>query len=149
MTATSPYVNARRLLLAVAVSATFLVASPGIAHAGSCYRDGRTHYDPIHKVSLGGWYCGNRGGALVQLGPDYWHFSVARMQTTWSWFLCWKRGSFHGGGNYIWYWTRGDVAMPGRELYNRWGFVPAVDVWTSRDPWPSMPECSWNPWAPY
>src|SRR5215217_8270109 len=106
MNATSPIVRARRhvhmLLLGMAVVATFFVASPGVAHAGACYRDGRLHYDPLHKVSLEGWSCGNRAGAMLQLTPDYWHFPVAKMQTTWSWFLCWRRGSFHAGGNDVW-----------------------------------------------
>ena len=44
-------------------------------------------------------------------------------------------------GNNVWYYTKGDRMAPGAGAAGNWGFMPAVDVWTSRDPWPGIPRC--------
>lgn len=51
-----------------------------------------------------------------------------------SWFACAKYGQAHGGGNSVWYQTRGDVN-------GRTGYVPASAVHTSIDPAPGLRAC--------
>ncbi len=57
------------------------------------------------------------------------------MDSNWSWFTCFRKGAWHEGQNNIWYYSQGDRPA------GVWGYMPALDVWTSTDPWPGMPEC--------
>jgi hypothetical protein len=40
-----------------------------------------------------------------------------------------------------WYYSLGDRAVSPFELRKAWGYMPAVDVGTSIDPWPGIPAC--------
>jgi hypothetical protein len=42
-------------------------------------------------------------------------------------------GAVHAGGNDTWYYTQGDVATPGLELGNAWGWMQARYVFTTHD----------------
>ncbi|MFE2392627.1 hypothetical protein ACFXC0_28320 [Streptomyces althioticus] len=67
---------------------------------------------------------------------------IGWIDTSSSWFVCWGRGAWHNGGNNVWYYTMGDRVAPGQDVHHAWGFIPAVDVWTSTDPWADMTECN-------
>jgi hypothetical protein len=70
---------------------------------------------------------------------------VAWMDSTTSWFVCWRAGASHAGGNNIWYYSQGDRAVGGYNYRNKWGFIPAANVWTTRDPHPELPQCPADP----
>jgi hypothetical protein len=70
---------------------------------------------------------------------------IGHMNTTLSWFACYRHGQLHPGGNDVWYYTWGDEALPGWEARKAWGYMPAVDVYTSSDPFPGIVECTANP----
>ncbi|WP_326644955.1 hypothetical protein OIE67_26745 [Nonomuraea fuscirosea] len=91
-------------------------------------------------ASSGNLYCGNAANALIYASPGYTkpggnpETVVDRLLTTVSYFKCYVSGQRHGGGNSIWYYTYGDVT-------GRWGYVAAVNVWTSTDPYPGVAHC--------
>jgi len=66
---------------------------------------------------------------------------VAQMASTNSWFVCYRRGTVHGGGNDVWYYSQGDISVPGMGFRQAWGYMPAVSVHTHIDPWPGVPQC--------
>lgn len=121
-----------------------IAPSPAIAAYGCSSPVGEYHTD------FQGWswgsvlYCGNAGGAAMYAAADG-STHVAWMDSTWSWFVCWRRGAWHGGGNDIWYYSQGDRSVGGYESRNAWGFMPAANVWTTVDPHPEMPECPADP----
>ncbi|MFC7978113.1 hypothetical protein ACFUT3_23090 [Streptomyces cinereoruber] len=119
-------------------------AAPPAARA-SCTARNVSHDDAYTgRTWTRDWVCGNRAGAplygcasfIAACGVIGW------IDTSTSWFVCWGRGAAHNGGNDIWYYTMGDRVAPGRDGNHGWGFIPAVDVWTSTDPWPGMTECN-------
>src|SRR5215207_4464382 len=59
------------------------------------------------------WFCKNVGGAMIYEGASSGSTPEARMDTTYSWFVCWKRGEPHQGDNDVWYYTQGDRPEPG------------------------------------
>jgi hypothetical protein len=135
----------RRAAIIGAIVATVLSAGTALstteaAYAASCRPDFKRHADNRGNHWLTGWICGNRRGAGVYAGPDYVR-KVSTMLSNPSWFVCWVHGIWHAGQNDIWYYTRGDRMVPGNRAAGNWGFVPAVDVWTSIDPWPFMHSC--------
>jgi pimeloyl-ACP methyl ester carboxylesterase len=83
------------------------------------------------------WQCGPRQPVLTGAYTT----ATAIMDSTWSWFVCYKHGAYHSGGNDVWYYTLGDRTEIGMEERRKWGYMPAVHVWTSIDPWPGMPQC--------
>jgi hypothetical protein len=90
------------------------------------------------------WYCGND-----YLAPVFEKASsatqVASMSTTDSWFVCFRHGDPHKGGNDVWYYTQGDHIVPGWEGRKAWGYMPAYSVFTSVDPVVGMVECAADP----
>ncbi|MEU8365124.1 hypothetical protein AB0C27_54840 [Nonomuraea sp. NPDC048882] len=98
------------------------------ATAAACYASG------------GNLYCGNAANAPIYATPGYTKPNgnpetvVDRLETTFSYFKCYVSGQPHGGGNSIWYHTYGDQT-------GRWGYVAAVNVWTSTDPYPGVARC--------
>jgi hypothetical protein len=97
----------KRALIAIAllVSSTTLVtvAAASPASAGSCYAQSGSVTDPNtlwHWNTL--WYCGNDGGALMY-GDANTITPTAYMDSTWSWFVCWRRGAWHQGLNDVWW----------------------------------------------
>jgi len=129
-------------MLVISAGAGQLLVSATPAAAGSCSSQGGQNVtDPNtgwHWSTK--WWCGNRGGASLYRDASY-DTRTAIMDTTWSWFVCYRRGVTHAGGNNVWYYTVGDRAVAGQEGRRQWGYMPAVDVWTSTDPWPGMPAC--------
>jgi hypothetical protein len=111
--------------LTLAASAALMTAP---ATAAACY------------ASNGNLYCGNAYNAPIYAGPNYTAPNgnpqrvVDRLLTTQSYFKCYVSGGQHGGGNKIWYYTYGDVT-------GQWGYVAAVNVWTSTDPFPGVSRC--------
>jgi hypothetical protein len=116
-----------------------------LAAQASCTHRNVSHYDAYTgRTWTSDWVCGNRSGAALYGCASFISACgvIGWIDTSTSWFVCWGRGAAHAGGNNIWYYTLGDRIAPGEERQHGWGFVPAVDVWTSTDPWPGMTECN-------
>ncbi|WP_028798341.1 hypothetical protein [Streptomyces purpureus] len=112
---------------------------------GSCTYRNVSHYDAYTKRTwTSDWVCGNRAGAPLYACGSFISACpvIGWLDTSPSWFVCWGRGAWHNGGNNIWYYTKGDRMASGEAGHHGWGFIPAVDVWTSTDPWPGMTECN-------
>lgn len=119
-------------------------AGPAGAQA-SCTKRNVSHYDAwTQRTWTADWVCGNRAGAPLHGCASFIPACgvIGWIDTSSSWFVCWGRGAQHSGGNNIWYYTQGDRSAPGEGGRQGWGFIPAVDVWTSTDPWPGMTECN-------
>ncbi|MGW0811296.1 hypothetical protein [Nonomuraea sp. NPDC002799] len=88
----------------------------------------------------GDLYCGNAYNAPIYAAPRYERPNgnpetvVDHLLPTFSYFDCYTTGQQHGGGNTIWYYTYGDST-------GRRGYVAAVNVWTSTDPYPGVAHC--------
>lgn len=122
------------ILAGVAV-AVLMLHSPE-AVAASCRPRTERHTDPNTGQSWSQvWYCGNDASAKMYADPND-STPVATMQSTNSWFVCYRRGEQHSGGNNVWYYSQGDTGER-----HGWGYMPAVNVWTSTDPYPGIPEC--------
>lgn len=128
------------LALGVAASVVSLAtATP--AQAASCTKKtGSAKTDPDGHSWTTWWICGNDSGAKMYRTPATTTLT-GYMDTTSSWFVCWKRGAQHAGGNNVWYYSQGDRSASGQSARKAWGFMPAVNVWTSVDPWTGMAEC--------
>lgn len=115
----------------------------------------QNHYDHVHisffpTGGTGGGGGGGGGSCSVQgdkklhctnddnipMRKNPWAASpiVNHLRTTSSWFDCWFPGEPHAGGNNVWYWTQGDDNA-------NFGFVPAADVHTTKDPAPGLIKC--------
>ena len=90
------------------------------------------------------WYCGNDADAAIFETASFAN-KVASMSTVLSWFVCFRHGAVHPGGNDVWYYTQGDKIVPGWETRKAWGYMPAASVHTSTDPFPGIVECTANP----
>lgn len=86
------------------------------------------------------WWCPNAANATMY-GDATPNTPTAQMVTTNSYFLCYRRGWVHPGGNDVWYYSQGDIALPGMGSRQAWGYMPAVAVNTHIDPWPGIPQC--------
>jgi hypothetical protein len=127
-------------IAALAVSAGNALSTTDAAYAGKCRPDFKAHADNRGNHWSTGWICGNRSGASLYLWPDRVR-KVSTLLSNPSWFVCYMHGAWHTGGNDVYYYTKGDRTAPGAGAAGNWGFVPAVDVWTSIDPWPFMHRC--------
>jgi hypothetical protein len=87
------------------------------------------------------WICGNSGGARMYGDARGDSAVTAYMDSTTSWFVCYRRGQTHAGGNDVWYYSLGDRAGAGQSGRSKWGYMPAVNLTTSIDPAPGMPAC--------
>jgi len=91
------------------------------------------------------WYCTNHydpGASSTAMYADANYGTVTGyMKSTYSWFVCWRAGAMHSGGNDVWYYSQGDVDAAGQSARHAWGFMPAVRVSTTVDPLPGMPQC--------
>ncbi|MEU9585534.1 hypothetical protein [Streptomyces werraensis] len=115
------------------------------APQASCTARNVSHYDAwTGRTWSRDWVCGNRAGAPLYGCASFIAACpvIGWIDTSSSWFVCWGRGAWHNGGNNVWYYTMGDRVAPGQDVHHAWGFIPAVDVWTSTDPWPGMTECN-------
>jgi hypothetical protein len=127
-------------LTLVAAGTPLAVGTP-TATAGSCtHRTGVSHTDYMGNVFRQDWVCGNAAPTTVYANTDY-GYIAGWLDSRRSWYVCWRIGQLHGGGNKVWYRTQGDRV--GSDYYWRrgWGYVPAVSVETSVDPWYGMPAC--------
>lgn len=109
----------RRTIAATAATAAAAVvlAQPGTAHASEMKICG--------VFSDGLLRCQNAAPTSVRSAPyitDSWQ--VDTLRTTYSWFICWRSGELHSGGNHTWYKTVGDD-------HGATGWVPASAVYTS------------------
>ncbi|MFC9793200.1 hypothetical protein [Streptomyces sp. NPDC057695] len=128
-----------------AVSAPPAAGAAPLAAQASCTARNVSHYDAYTgRTWTRDWVCGNRTGAPLRACGSFIPACgvIGWLDTSPSWFVCWASGPPHSGGNNIWYYTMGDRIAPGGERNHGWGFIPAVDVWTSTDPWPGMTECN-------
>ncbi|MEU7650011.1 MULTISPECIES: hypothetical protein [Streptomyces] len=135
-------------LLAAAVAATGLLSTAAVpAHAGGAttacvMREGSAHTDWTGMTWDADILCDNAPGDVrLQSFKD--SPVVGRMVTTRSWFVCWKVGDPHAGGNNIWYYTQADEVVS-RPTAQGWGYMPAVMLETPQDPVPGLPKCSWG-----
>jgi hypothetical protein len=116
------------------------------ATASGCTEQSENHSDPNTGQSWTSvWYCGNQAGAAMYLGAND-STPVADMDSTTSWFVCYRRGETHAGGNNVWYYSQGDRSVAGWSGRQAWGYIPAVNVWTTTDPAPEIPECDPDMW---
>ena len=132
------------LLLAGLLSVAALGVSglaPATASASACVREGRYHYDPDWQRLRPGWICGNTPHTGMYLNATFQSFPVAIMDSSRSWFVCWGYGDYHMGGNNIWYRSQGDRFWGNYPWSDRWGWIPASNVYTSIDPQPGMERC--------
>lgn len=137
----SPQADAARVVQSAPRADGF---GPLSAQASCTYRN-VSHYDAWTKRTwTSDWVCGNRAGAPLYGCASFISACpvIGWIDTSTSWFVCWGRGAWHNGGNNIWYYTKGDRIAAGQGSNQGWGFIPAVDVWTSTDPWPGMTECN-------
>ncbi|MFC8201496.1 hypothetical protein ACFWBR_30075 [Streptomyces sp. NPDC060006] len=67
-------------------------------------------------------WCGNQAPAPVRRLPYHDSPFIGQLQSTFSWFDCWRYGGQHGGGNATWYHTTPD--------WGENGWVPADWVFT-------------------
>ncbi|GAA4092186.1 hypothetical protein GCM10022214_62120 [Actinomadura miaoliensis] len=102
-------------------------------HRTGVQHDGGVFPEPFTEDSL----CGNAAGASVYASPSKDSAQVGVLDTTTSWFLCWRRGQSHEGGNDVWYYTQGDRAL-GDPARRGFGFVPASKLHTTVDPGDSL-----------
>jgi hypothetical protein len=86
-------------------------------------------------------YCRNDAGAPLYADASTSATLVANMDTAYSWFVCYRRGDAHAGGNDVWYYTQGDRAAPGGAGRDEWGYMPAVNVRAGAHPPPQIPAC--------
>jgi serine/threonine-protein kinase len=88
------------------------------------------------------WYCSNQPGPIfANASPDR---EIGVMKTINSWFVCYRRGTRHEGGNDVWYYTQGDEILPGAEAQKGWGYMPASDLLARIHPYPGVPPCATN-----
>ncbi len=112
-----------------------------MARAASCSGSSQTHTDPNTGQTWGSAFtCGNDENAPLYAGAND-STLVGSMVSTSSWFVCYRHGAPHAGGNDVWYYSQGDRSTPGWEGRLAWGYMPAVNLHTSVDPAPGIPEC--------
>lgn len=139
---------------AVAVVAVLLsglavvgVTTAGPARAASCTKQTASVRDPNTGWTWSSRFvCPNKVGAALYGDTYAWNNAAAMtktgiMKTSPSWFVCYRRGATHSGGNNVWYYTQGDQSVAPWQPRAAWGYMPAADVSTSTDPWPGMPQC--------
>jgi hypothetical protein len=115
-------------------------AGPDAAPSG-CTRKTESRTDPNTGARWDSiWFCGNDGGAALYLDASA-GTPVANMDTQWSWFVCFRHGAAHAGGNDVWYYTEGDRAVPGAPATKLWGYMSAVNVKAEPHPYPGVPAC--------
>lgn len=90
------------------------------------------------------WYCANDRGAALFEGANS-GAQIGYMTTIDSWFVCFRHGEVHRGGDDVWYYTQGDGTLPGWESRHAWGYMPSFYVRASTNPSPGIPECTSNP----
>ncbi|NEA72026.1 hypothetical protein [Streptomyces sp. SID13588] len=135
-----------RLLLALVMLTAGLLAGAAPASAASCSQRSESHTDPNTGQSWSSVsYCGNDSGAPLYAGANN-STLVGWMDSTNSWFSCYRHGQQHAGGNDVWYYTQGDRSASGWQGRQAWGFMPAVNLWTSTDPSPGVPPCAPDMW---
>src|SRR5262245_20403767 len=112
------------------------------AHAAACTQQtGVSVSDPNTGWSWSSyWWCPNAANAYMY-GDATPNTPTARMVSTNSWFVCYRRGWVHAGGNDVWYYSKGDIVEPLRDDRQAWGYMPAASVGTHIDPWPGIPQC--------
>ncbi len=136
------------VLLATAIATTGLLGTaPAPAGAAASVtpcvmREGHPHTDWTGMKWDADILCDNAPGD-VRLQSFTGSPVVGRMVTTRSWFVCWKVGDPHAGGNNIWYYTQADEVVS-RPTAQGWGYMPAVMLETTEDPVPGLPKCSWG-----
>lgn len=100
--------------------------------------------NPACYANNGHLYCGNEAPTGIYERPAFGHedsaggfhsTTVDTLTSNPSYFECWVHGEPHPGNNDIWYYTQGDVT-------HRYGYVPAVKLFTRTDPFPDVNECS-------
>ena len=114
----------------LAMAGVMLGGATATANAADC---------SVHSDGL--LWCGNDVPAYLRTGMDLTWPYTGELTSSYSWFQCWSVGQQHSGGNNIWYYTKGDVALNG---YNGWGWIPAVNVYTTTDPAPGLAQCAPN-----
>lgn len=129
------------VLLTLMVGAVADVGGTPSALAATCTQRAEAHADPNTGQSWTTvWSCGNDVGTAAYADATD-STIIGWLDTESSWFVCYRRGQQHAGGNDVWYYTQGDRSAPGYATRSAWGYVPAVHVWSSSDPWPGMSEC--------
>jgi len=105
------------------------------ASAAVCQETAEPKTDPTGRSWTTTWYCMNTYQARIYADANR-NKELGYLETVRSWFLCYRRGAAHEGGNDVWYYTQGDHPAPGP-----WGYVAAVDVQAASHPYPGMAPC--------
>ncbi|MCW7538430.1 M23 family metallopeptidase [Aquabacterium sp. A7-Y] len=86
------------------------------------------------------WYGRNDAGVKLYRDADT-KITTGYLDSTTSWFVCYKRGATHAGGNNVWYYTQGDRATSQYKSRRGWGYMPATNLHARKDPYDSIPAC--------
>ena len=87
-------------------------AAPAAAAYGCSAAQNQSHTDFQGWSWTKHWSCNNTGGARMYADANR-NTHVAWMDSTYSWFVCWRSGAAHEGGNNIWYYSQGDRSVAG------------------------------------
>jgi len=100
--------------------------------------------NPPCYVSSRHLYCGNNAPTPIYADARYGYEDSAggyhrtrqvdTLRSNPSYFQCYVHGERHSGGNDVWYYTNGDDR-------GAWGYVPAVEVWSSNDGENGVAQC--------
>lgn len=124
-----------------ATSASSTVRAKPSVPFGACVPRAQEQRDIVtgrlwHRV----WYCENDTGAVQYTAPDG-KVVIGWIQTTTSWFLCYRRGVRGPGGSDVWYYTQGDEVAAGWRSRYAWGYTPAGYLHLPGHPYPGVPHC--------
>src|SRR4051794_21469350 len=113
------------VLLAVAAAATALAGTAATgAAAAECTSKAESYADPNTGQSWNSvTYCGDDANTPLYVGANSSTPAGTLLSTT-SWFVCYRHGEQHAGGNDVWYYTQGDRSAEGQEFRRAWGYTP-------------------------
>jgi hypothetical protein len=98
-----------KLRAAALLASTVAFVTAGLAGAPVAAADAECGV----RSSDGRLWCGNHAPRALYLTPDDRSGINGQLQSTFSYFICWKKGQTHGGGNNTWYYTDADWGGPG------------------------------------
>ncbi|QIQ04039.1 hypothetical protein [Streptomyces liangshanensis] len=120
--------------------------STGTASAATCnLQENVLHADKLGNTFRTDVKCDNTTGDVY--GRASFDSPLTGVKTsTLSTFVCWTRGQPHAGGDTVWYYTKGDQALPPFAAFEGWGAMPSSALLVPSGithPYPGLPRCPW------